>query len=94
MKKAYVQFSKRMVVLVTVAVTVIVAVSVLGMIYDSAYTELPKVLDHYLGYASVVFVAYSGNSALEKWLVKRAAIHDTTQDTTASATANTPPDAG
>lgn len=83
--KAYVQFSKRMVVLVTVAVTVIVAASVLGMIYDSAYTELPKVLDHYLGYASVVFVAYSGNSALEKWLVKRNAT-TTTSDTTQSDT--------
>lgn len=83
--KAYVQFSKRMVVLVTVAVTAIVAASVLGMICDSAYTELPQVLDHYLDYASVVFVAYSGNSALEKWLVNRntsTATSGTTQSDT------------
>lgn len=67
--KAYVQFSKRMVVLVMVSVTVIIAVSVLGMIYDSQYDQLPEVLQHYLSFAGVVFVAYSGNSAVEKWLV-------------------------
>ncbi len=67
--KAYVQFSKRMVVLVMVSVTVIVAVAVLGMIYDSAYDQLPEVMEHYLRFAGVVFVAYSGNSAIEKWLL-------------------------
>ena len=70
--KAYVQFSKRMVVLVMISVTAIIAVSVFGMIYDSAYDQLPEVLQHYLAFASVVFVAYSGNSAIEKWLVNRS----------------------
>ncbi len=77
--KAYVQFSKRMVVLVMVSVTVIVAVSVLGMIYDSAYDQLPEVLQHYLAFASVVFVAYSGNSAVEKWLVNRSKLSSTSE---------------
>ncbi len=85
--KAYVQFSKRMVVLVMVSVTVIVAVAVLGMIYDSAYDQLPEVMEHYLRFAGVVFVAYSGNSAIEKWLVnsakgkaQRASWEDAAQD--------------
>ena len=74
--KAYVQFSKRMVVLVMVSVTVIVAVAVLGMIYDSAYDQLPEVMEHYLRFAGVVFVAYSGNSAVEKWLVNTSKTKD------------------
>ncbi|MGN1367805.1 MAG: hypothetical protein ACI4WX_02980 [Aristaeellaceae bacterium] len=72
--KAYVQFSKRMVVMVMVSVTVIVAISVIGMIYDSAYDQLPEVMENYLRFASVVFVAYSGNSAVEKWLVSTAKV--------------------
>ena len=72
--KAYVQFSKRMVILVMVSVTAIIAVSVCGMIFDNAYEQLPEILRHYLGFASVVFVAYSGNSAIEKWLVNRSKI--------------------
>lgn len=86
--KAYVQFSKRMVVLVMASVTAVIAISVAGMIYDSAYDQLPEVLRHYLGFASVVFVAYSGNSAVEKWLVNRSKISSTsvvdapTEDTT------------
>lgn len=71
-KKPFVQFSKRMVVLVMVSVTVIIAIAVAGMIYDSAYDQLPMVLEHYLGFAGIVFVAYSGNSALEKWVLNRS----------------------
>lgn len=71
MKKPYVQFSKRMVVLITLCVT---AMSLLGIIVCTLYGQLMylvEILRSYIGYATITFAAYSGNSAVEKYLVKR-----------------------
>ena len=78
--KRYVQFSKIIVVAVTAAVTVICAA---GMIMCFVRGDTGAVVDlgqAYIGYALVVFAAYSGNSAVEKWLGKKYA-SQTTEDT-------------
>ena len=69
--KPYVQFSKRVVTTVTAAVTLI-CVTALILCAATGYTAgLVDVVKAYIGYAIVVFTAYSGNSAVEKWLVNR-----------------------
>ena len=70
--KPYVQFSKRIVVLVTICVTLI---SLVGMVLSYAgngLEEMEHAVEAYIRYATIVFVAYSGNSAMEKWLIKTA----------------------
>lgn len=71
MKKPYVQFSKQMVVFVSVSVTVL---AVFGMVVCTLYGQLSfltQILESYIGYATICFAAYSGNSAIEKYLIKR-----------------------
>ena len=71
MKKPYVQFSKRIVVAVTASVTAIcLAALILCAMADDA-PSVVLVVKAYISYAIVVFAAYSGNSAVEKWLVKK-----------------------
>jgi hypothetical protein len=71
--KPYVQFSKRMVVLVVASALVI---SLLGIVL-CALVGAPEdagvvaIIKTYIGFAIVVFTAYSGNSAVEKWLVSK-----------------------
>lgn len=71
MKKPYVQFSKRIVVAVTVCVT---AISTIGLVMTFLTKEMEygvNIIRTYIEYAMVVFAAYSGNSAVEKWLVHK-----------------------
>lgn len=69
--KHYVQFSKRVVVAVTASVTAIcLAALVLCTLAESAESVV-LVVQAYIGYAIVVFAAYSGNSAVEKWLIRK-----------------------
>ncbi len=71
--RRYVQFSKIIVVTVTAAVTLI---CVAGMVMCFARGDTGAVVDlgrAYISYALVVFAAYSGNSAIEKWLLKKYA---------------------
>lgn len=71
MKKAYVQFSKQMVVFVSVCVTVL---SLLGIVLCAVYEQVEhvaEILRAYIGYATICFVAYSGNSMAEKYLMRK-----------------------
>ena len=69
--KKYTQFSKKIVVAVTAAVTVICA-SALVLCYMAGDTDsVVGVTNAYIGYATIAFAAYSGNSAVEKWLTKK-----------------------
>ncbi len=69
--KRHIQFSKTIVVAVTAAVTVICAG---GMAMCYARSDTNALVDlgrAYISYALVVFAAYSGNSAVEKWLIRK-----------------------
>ena len=69
--KRYTQFSKKIVVAVTAAVTVICAAA-LVLCYMAGDTDsVVGVTNAYIGYATIAFTAYSGNSAVEKWLTKK-----------------------
>lgn len=84
--RRYVQFSKIIVVAVTAAVTVICAVGML-LCYRLGDTDgVVEVSKAYISFAIVAFAAYSGNSAVEKWLVKRysGAITESTDEEEAS----------
>jgi len=71
LKKPYVQFSKRIVVAVTASVTGICVAGVLLCALIGGAEEVELVVKAYINYAIVVFAAYSGNSAVEKWLVRK-----------------------
>ena len=65
----YIQFSKIMVLIVLIAVTLLAVLGLIGMVLAAEYEYLSGLFTHYTDFASVVFVAYSGNSVAEKWLV-------------------------
>ena len=82
--KKYTQFSKRIVVAVTAAVTIICAAA-LALCYMAGDTvSMVAVTNAYIGYATVAFVAYSGNSAAEKWLTRKYATEHTSGEETES----------
>lgn len=82
--RKYTQFSKKIVVAVTAAVTVICA-GALALCYLGGDTEsLVGVTNAYIGYSTVAFVAYSGNSAAEKWLIRKYGGANCDADTTES----------
>lgn len=69
--RRYVQFSKVIIVAVTAAVTVI---CIGGMVLCFTLRDTEAVVElgrAYISYAIVAFTAYSGNSAVEKWLVRK-----------------------
>lgn len=67
--KPYVQFSRRIVVAVTISVTVLCLAALLLIFLIGGAEEVVMVVRAYISYTIVVFAAYSGNSAVEKWLV-------------------------
>lgn len=70
-RRRYVQFSKKVVIAVCTAVTLIcVSGIVLDYLMGDA-EQATQVIKVYIQYAMVVFAAYSGNSAVEKWLTHR-----------------------
>lgn len=69
--KAYIQFSKKMVVFVNIAVTVITVLAMIFCFIMESMTVIQHIVEAYIGFATVCFAAYSGNSAIEKWLIKR-----------------------
>lgn len=83
--KRYTQFSKKIVVAVTLAVTIICA-SALVLCYMSGDTDsVVGVTNAYIGYATIAFTAYSGNSAVEKWLTKKyGSVHTSEAEETES----------
>ena len=79
-QKAYVQFSKRIVLLVTIAVTAISLLAVVLCFFRSDTDALISTVRTYINYATIVFAAYSGNSVFEKWLTQGKS-NDTPGDT-------------
>ena len=71
MNKPYVQFSKRIVVAVTASVTVLCLAALLLTGLIGGAEEVVLVVKAHISYTIVVFAAYSGNSAVEKWLVRK-----------------------
>ena len=69
--KKYVQFSKKIVVAVTASVTAICAAALVLCYLAGDTGSVVGVTNAYIGYATVAFVAYSGNSAAEKWLTRK-----------------------
>lgn len=70
-KKPYVQFSKKVVVAVCVAVTAISLTGIAMCFFAGQMQYVADIIKTYISYAVIVFAAYSGNSAVEKWLTKR-----------------------
>lgn len=71
MKKTYVQFSKRMTV-VSVVSAVLIALGTEWTLWQMAYPSgIVEVCKAMLMFAGLVFVAYCGNSAVEKWALSR-----------------------
>ena len=69
-QKAYVQFSKRIVLLVTITVTVISLLAVVLCFFRNDTEALISTVRTYINYATIVFAAYSSNSVFEKWLTQ------------------------
>lgn len=71
-KKQYVQFSKRIVIAVIIAEFALCGITLLlaCMGYDMSVGA--EVIKAHTPFAIVTFVAYSGNSMVEKWLVLSA----------------------
>lgn len=67
-QKKYVQFSKKIVVAVTISVTVICAIAMF-LVADSDY--IAQIVKTYVGFAMVVFASYSGNSIAEKIVLQK-----------------------
>ena len=58
------------VLLVTIAVTVISLLAVVLCFFRSDTDALVSTVRTYINYATIVFAAYSGNSVFEKWLTQ------------------------
>lgn len=67
----HVQFSKKIVVAVTICVTVLCITSIVLCFMGADLAALTDVVKVYIQYAMIVFAAYSGNSAIQKWLTYR-----------------------
>ncbi len=74
-KKEYVQFSKRMVLFVCISVTCLSLLAMLLCFAAEAMDGLTEIVKGYTGFSTVCFAAYSGNSMVEKWLVRRFEMH-------------------
>lgn len=66
MKKAYLQFSKRCVIAVLAGAFLLSATALIGMIVAGDFTSLGDLMKYYLSFSGIVFIAYCGNSAIEK----------------------------
>jgi len=86
--KKYTQFSKKIVVAVTAAVTVICAAALVLCYLAGDTAGVVEAANAYIGYATIAFTAYSGNSAVEKWLTRKYGsvhtVHTSEAETTES----------
>lgn len=71
MKKTYVQFSKRMTVVAVVAAVIIAGATEWLLWQMEAADGIVEVCKAMLLFSGLVFVAYCGNSAVEKWALSR-----------------------
>ena len=69
--KPYIQFSKLVVIFVTLAVTALCTSAVVLTYKLMDVAQMVNAVRAYIEYATIAFVSYSGNSAVEKWLVNR-----------------------
>lgn len=70
--RKYVQFSKKIVVGVSCAVTALCCMAIWLCWSAADASQIVAVTRAYIEYATIVFVAYSGNSVVEKWLTHRS----------------------
>ena len=83
--KQHVQFSKKMVVTVVASMIALCAMTILLSCVGWETTAAVEVVKAYGQFAIVVFAAYSGNSAVEKWLIFTAKSKNTdTEDESSS----------
>ena len=81
--KKYTQFSKKIVVAVTLAVTIICAAALVLCYLSGDTAGVVDAANAYIGYATIAFTAYSGNSAVEKWLTRKyGSVHTSEAETT------------
>lgn len=73
-QRQHVQFSKKMVVWVVSSDFLLCVVAILLVIFGQDMTATANIISTYTGFASVVFIAYSGNSMLEKSLLTYAKV--------------------
>lgn len=78
-KKEYVQFSKRIIVAVTAAVTVLCTAAVVLCWFRNDTESIVKVVETYIWYAGLAFASYSGNSIAEKWMARKYASTSSTE---------------
>lgn len=83
-KRQYTQFSKRMVMAVVFSEIAICIATIVLSCCGFNMTIGVDVIKANIPFSVVVFAAYSGNSAVEKWLIHAKANPDTTTDTTVS----------
>lgn len=67
----HIQFSKKIVTAVLICVTVLCTWGMGLCAYMESPTGLVDIARGYLSFATLCFAAYSGNSAVEKWLTHR-----------------------
>ena len=83
-RKQYTQFSKKMVVAVVFTEIALCVATVALACCGFDMTIGVEVIKANIPFSSVVFAAYAGNSAVEKWLLRRSDASAAGEDITAS----------
>lgn len=79
-KKQYVQFSKKMVMAVVSSEILLCVAAIFLTLCGYDASIVVDVIKAYSPFAMVVFAAYSGNSAVEKWLVYTTKVKSSEED--------------
>lgn len=69
MQKRQTQFSKKIVVFVSISVTLICVVSIILMWSVASVQYMADVIKSYITFAMIVFASYSGNSIAQKFIL-------------------------
>ena len=70
-KARYVQFSKRMVVFTCISAMVISIFACILCYMAENVGAVQGIVQTYIGFATICFAAYSGNSVVEQWLIRK-----------------------
>ncbi len=70
-KIRYVQFSKRMVVFTCISAMAISVFACILCYLAENVGAVQGIVQTYIGFATICFAAYSGNSMVEKWLLRK-----------------------
>lgn len=81
-KQQLFQFSKKVVLLVVISVTILTAYEVTLCYLEHQMVEATVTMTKYIEFSTWCFLAYSGNSVAEKWFNKKygESITNTVQD--------------